>query len=475
MNLPKRLLQTIKHFLVCLIFCLSFFQVTAQKVNTDSLWHIAETSNNDSIRWQTLQTISLHYINIDIDSNFYYSKRIISLCKKINTPRYNAFGILQSCYANYRIGDYKTVQEHITEAAAIAEKYNDLDIQSRVENYRYLIENDPVKRIEYIRKAVQLRTMLQLNDRITATLIGNFSGSLLSINQVDSAFYYAQKMYDLSIKTKDTTSSYVMAVMGNVYLKMNQPDIAYAFYKKGIKCAIVTEKYQDLIRAYLPMARYFSTINQQDSALYYWKKPFELGPKLSLPTKIYVSEKIYDYYLKAGNKDSTIKYMQYYIQSNDSINSINKVAQLEAAKFEYDLKQQDIEKAKIEDKESRNHNIQLAITAIAILSAIILFLLLSRSILVSHKVVEFLSVLVLLVVFEFINLLIHPFLESITHHSPVLMLLGLVAIASLIIPLHHRLEHWTTKILVEKNKTIRLANARKTIEELGEENQGGSF
>jgi hypothetical protein len=42
----------------------------------------------------------------------------------------------------------------------------------------------------------------------------------------------------------------------------------------------------------------------------------------------------------------------------------------------------------------------------------------------------------------------------------------LVAIAALIVPLHHRLEHWTTKILVEKNKAIRLAKAKKTIQEL---------
>jgi len=95
-----------------------------------------------------------------------------------------------------------------------------------------------------------------------------------------------------------------------------------------------------------------------------------------------------------------------------------------------------------------------------------LFLLVSNSFIVSHKAVGFLSVLVLLVVFEFINLLIHPFLENITHHSPVLMLLGLVCIAALIIPLHHKLEHWATNKLVEKNKAIRLAKAKKTIEEL---------
>ena len=46
------------------------------------------------------------------------------------------------------------------------------------------------------------------------------------------------------------------------------------------------------------------------------------------------------------------------------------------------------------------------------------------------------------------------------------MLLALVAIASLIVPLHHKLENWSINKLVEKNKAIRLANAKKTIEEL---------
>jgi hypothetical protein len=245
-------------------------------------------------------------------------------------------------------------------------------------------------------------------------------------------------------------------------------NIAYAFYKKGIKGAKQTQKIGDLMNAYIPMGDYFDKINQPDSALFYWKKPFELGPKEVFATKFSSSKKIYDYYYKKGNNDSAAKYMNFYIMANDSINSTNKVAQLQVAKFEDEQRQKEQEKVKEEENENRHHNIQLAITAIGILTAVILFLLLSRSVLVSHKVVAFLSVLVLLVVFEFINLLIHPWLEKITHHSPILMLLCLVAIAALIIPLHHKLEHWTTKKLVEKNKAIRLANAKKTIEELEE-------
>ncbi len=50
------------------------------------------------------------------------------------------------------------------------------------------------------------------------------------------------------------------------------------------------------------------------------------------------------------------------------------------------------------------------------------------------------------------------------------MLLALVCIAALLVPLHHKLEKWATNKLVEKNKQIRLAAAKKTIQELEKEN-----
>jgi hypothetical protein len=51
------------------------------------------------------------------------------------------------------------------------------------------------------------------------------------------------------------------------------------------------------------------------------------------------------------------------------------------------------------------------------------------------------------------------------------MLLTLVAIASLLIPLHHRIEKWVKEKMTGKNKAIRLANAKKTIEQLEGENK----
>jgi hypothetical protein len=69
-------------------------------------------------------------------------------------------------------------------------------------------------------------------------------------------------------------------------------------------------------------------------------------------------------------------------------------------------------------------------------------------------------------VFEFINLLVHAYLEELTNHAQVLVLLMLVGIAALLIPLHHRLEKWAIVKLIEKNKRVRLAAAKLTIEKL---------
>ena len=98
---------------------------------------------------------------------------------------------------------------------------------------------------------------------------------------------------------------------------------------------------------------------------------------------------------------------------------------------------------------------------------ILAFLIFSRSYVANPKMILFMCVVALLIVFEFLNLLLHPVIGSITQHSPVFMLVALVCIAALMIPLHHRLEKWATKLLVEKNTTDGLAKAKRTIDELG--------
>ncbi len=177
-----------------------------------------------------------------------------------------------------------------------------------------------------------------------------------------------------------------------------------------------------------------------------------------------------DLFDKLNNIDSAYYYSKVETGIRELIFNQNNQNTIQALAFKEQLRSIEDKAKKDEETQQRKENIQYALIALGILSFIILFLLLSRQLITNTKVIQFLGVMALLVVFEFLNLLLHPFLERITNHSPVLMLLALVCIAALLVPLHHKVEHWATAKLVEKNKKIRLASAKKTIEELEKKN-----
>ena len=173
-----------------------------------------------------------------------------------------------------------------------------------------------------------------------------------------------------------------------------------------------------------------------------------------------------DLFDKLNNTDSAYYYSKVESQLRELIFNQNNLNTIQALTFKEQLRSIEDTAKKSEEADQRKQNIQFALIAFGIITFIIIFLLLSRSFITNTKMIEFLGVVALLIVFEFFNLLLHPFLERVTHHSPILMLLALVCIAALLVPLHHKVEKWATAKLVEKNKKIRLAAAKKTIEQL---------
>lgn len=161
-----------------------------------------------------------------------------------------------------------------------------------------------------------------------------------------------------------------------------------------------------------------------------------------------------------------LRYYKLSTAMKDSIFGAENQAQIQGLTFTELERQREIDEAKQKEAEERKHNLQYAAIALGVVCFIILFFLLSHTVIANQKLIGFFGVLALLIFFEFLNLLLHPYLGELTHHSPVLMLLIMVCVAALLVPLHHRLEHWITHKMVEKNNKIRLAAAKKTIEQL---------
>lgn len=289
-----------------------------------------------------------------------------------------------------------------------------------------------------------------------------------SLQKPDSALFFLKKCDESDTKDYDATVYAILPTqMGRAYELKGDTILARAYYEK----AIVYCRKEKIASAQIRHGNVYCDFLLR-SGKYEMAKQLALE-NLAVARNAGINEGISNVggilrriYTHAGKKDSIIYYSQMQIDYKDSVSNQKRVAEFQNMTFAQQLKNID-EQSKINEANGqRKKNIQFALIALGIIIFISIFLLLSRSIIVNERLIEFLGVLGLLIVFEFINLLIHPYISEATHDSPIFMLVILVIVAALLIPMHHRLEKWIKEKIVAKNKTIRLAAAKKTIEKL---------
>jgi hypothetical protein len=139
-------------------------------------------------------------------------------------------------------------------------------------------------------------------------------------------------------------------------------------------------------------------------------------------------------------KDSAFKYENIYSLIQDSLFNNEMIRNLQIASIKEEIRQQKIIENLRLEKEEREQNLILAAIAVFIPTFLILIFLISKWSHRKSKLITSLGVASLLMLFEFISLLIHPYVQKLTNHSIVLMYIILLTIASILVPLHHKLE-----------------------------------
>ncbi len=379
-------------------------------------------------------------------------------------------------YFSIKKGDNSTSLEYYFKALPLAEKFNDkrrisslcFDIAGvyfTLKNFDEFFnftrrggENLPYK------SSAKYDYMLVQYQR-------NMGGFYLETNQLDSALYYAQAAEQTSERLKlRLYKVQTLTLLATTYAKLNENALADVYFNKAqTKADSINLRKEVFYRRYIT---FLLTSNRMNEAKLQTEKFWDLTFKTQNPNvKLLAAGFKRGLFDKLNNTDSAYYYSKVESEIRELIFNQNNQNTIQALAFKEKLRIIEDTAKKSADEEQRKQNIQFALIALGIITLLILYLLLSRSFITNTKLIEFFGVIALLIVFEFLNLLLHPFLERITNHSPVLMLLALVCIAALLVPLHHRMEKWATARLVEKNKQIRLAAAKKTIEKLEGKNE----
>ncbi len=454
--------------IIALFFCVASIQTTFSQ-DIDSLLSKYSAAKNDSLRFEVILEFYLKFSEASPILFLKEAEKFLAYSQK-NKDK------LGEGYANSMIGFCYRGLGNTTKSLEYSIK--GFDIGTETGNEFVLAHNklqlanvykdvkDYEQSLKYYFGADEIGEKVK-NDKIKSLAYQNLGEVYLAMNKLDSALMYEQKDFEICKRTGfNHFFGYTLLTLGAIHGKMGSTALAISYFDLAIQEGFNRKSTKQLNWAYTAKAQFYAATNQTDSSIVYAKKALSAVANTGFTNYNLSAAKLLLENYRNNNVDSAFKYSEMYRIANDSVFSAKAIQQTQLMTFENEKKQQELIQEKKIAEEQRKQNIQYALIVLGIIVLLTLYLLLSRSFITNTKLIEFFGIVALLIVFEFLNLLLHPFLERITHHSPVIMLLALVCIAALLVPLHHKVEKLATSKLVEKNKQIRLAAAKKTIQQL---------
>lgn len=431
----------------------------AQQRQVDSLKRLLLTAREDTAKADILLQFCRYWLGSKPDSAELMVQQGLDLSRQLGYLAGEASGLNLMGLVHSAKGNYPKALNHYLEALKINERRNDrLGMAKNLGNIAgiYWMQGDHRRNIDHLLKTKALLESIANEEVLTATLT-NLGGGYQDIGMLDSARLYTNQALELAIRLKDL---YNMSNNTNnlafIYREMGQRDIALAYARSAAGYFRQDHNDEGLCGNQLFMAETFRDMNQPDSSLYYARQGFAIASNLGFPYLIAEAGKLLtERFKEEGKPDSALHYLELYMAAKDTLFSQEKVKEIQALSFAEQQRQEEMaEQQRLEQHEKRK-NIQMAGIAIFIPVFFLFALYLSRTS-VKPRTVGFLSLVILLLLFEFISMLISPlvgYVEHLTTNSPVINMLIHIGVASLLVPVRKPIDRWVKGKLRRRNDT----------------------
>jgi len=428
--------------------------LTAQQ-SIDSLRQLLSAAKADTSLIKLMNQIAHEFIESSPDSTLKYATEARRLSQEVNYKKGEIISIIQITNALSVTGNYSKALEHGLDALKRSEALGgqELIISSLwALGGVYSYHEDHQQALVYMLKISEHYKDTPFDKNFAAALL-NTGVTYFSLDRFDSSRYYFDRALNAAIQIKDhSVLAAVNMNIGRNFLKQGQFDNAKIYFRKAMPTFLKDGNYLFIYNNSYFLAEAFDSTHQYDSALYY--SQLSLYHAKAMNSSAYLSEitrQLSSIYSQTGRPDSAYYFMDMAMTTKDSLNSQENQKKIQMLTFNERLRQTEIEEQKKKDAETRKRNLELSGIAIFIPLFLLVVMLIGRR-KVKSRTIEFLGILGLLFLFEFIVLLVHPYIGHWTHESPVWMLLILAAIAAVLIPLHHRSESWIKKKLSKVEK-----------------------
>ncbi|RXK58887.1 tetratricopeptide repeat protein [Lacibacter luteus] len=391
------------------------------------------------------------------DEALLLTQRSLLLAQKIKyvAGESRALAVLANTFLN--LGNYPKALEYNLQRLKIEEKRNiPINLTSVLINTGivYVMEEDYETALLYYRKSDSVMQLHKVTD-YEYNINVNKGDVFDKLNRLDSAYrYYYRSLIIARDQQNDDFIGASMTGLAHYYRKTNQFDSSLHYYHNAIM--YLQKANDDLItcEATLGLAKLYNHYQVADSALYYASYSNSIAGKSGFVSEqLKSSDFLKTFYREQKNIDSAFYYYNTVLVLNDSINNKNRLRDIQFITINEQMRQVQIEEEKLAAKEERRQQLQLLFISIFIPGFFLLTLLLSK-VRIPIRFIKVMGILSLLIFFEFLTLLLHPTVKELTHHTPVFEMMIFVAIAAVLIPAHHRFEHWLINWLVNNREAL---------------------
>ncbi len=426
----------------------------AQDRIVDSLHAILRNEKQDTTKIILLYKISDAYQVSRPDSALMFAQRAYFMAKTKKFIKGESWALNQMAYAYTSLGNFPKALEYYIQQLKIEEKRGYPDNIARVFlniALLYNTEKDFDKAIIYAKRADSIINVNKFEKLSLYSLI-DIGDIYEKKNELDSALYYTKRCY---VKCLKDNNQFLIGMtlnnLGNIYAKAGNLNEALVNYKTALPYLKVSTDYNTYIETMLGLAKIFDHDGQNDSAILYAKRSFEVAAGNQFLIKALDATSLLSIlYKRKDDIDSAYSYQNSMIVLKDSIENREKIKKVQSITIEEQFRQAEIEHLRNEEKRDRREKLELLAIGISIPAFFLLTIFISRK-KVHKRIIESSGIISILLLFEYITLLIHPFVAEKTNHSPFVEIIIFVTIAAVITPSHHKIQDWLMGRLTKMN------------------------
>jgi len=344
------------------------------KKQADSLQLIFYNSANDTIRMSVARSLGFYYQELNTDSALYFHQKQAALAGQLKAKLWEADGLenmgyilsiqkkypqsLKAFFAAIKIAEDKETEKNIwqvfrfskagnpTFARLVVLAFSRLDL-GRLYGYTGNVKEELSNSFEALKIAERVGDPANL-----ANINENIGLIFIRLNRPDSALTFEKKalVYAKTSGLKKFDGQ-LLNLFGQIYLKKAKYPLAKQYFTDAIQESQQPNNSASLALAYLGIGEALSFMGDLDSSLWYAKRGLaisEISQTPDLLAKAYAS--LSSIYKLRNNMDSAFFYQGLAMAEKDSINSVEKLNQFQNIGFDEQLKVQQLEKEKIENR-----------------------------------------------------------------------------------------------------------------------------